>query len=88
MDFDALDDKKTKLFVFIIAPEGETNAHIHLLSNISHTLKSSEVIRAVVAASTVDIAYETILSHTPLTAPMKDRTTKNLVEVLHHFRTI
>ena len=35
IDFDSLDGEKTKLFIFIIAPESQRNKHIQILSAIS-----------------------------------------------------
>jgi len=53
-DFEPLDGQKTKLFIFIIAPENMRNEHIHVLSSISKTFRTVEEINAVVSLNSKD----------------------------------
>jgi len=53
-DYESLDGKKTKLFVFIIAPEHLRNEHIHILSSISKSFRTVDEINEVVALKNND----------------------------------
>jgi len=64
VDFDAIDDKKVKLIVFIIAPYEESDRHIKLLSAISQTLTKEGVIDEIMAAGDPDVLRENLLRHT------------------------
>lgn len=43
IEFDALDNKPSNLFIFIIGPENQRNKHIKLLSTIAKTTKTESV---------------------------------------------
>ena len=44
IDFDSLDNKKTKIFVTIVGPEADRNGHLKLLATISQILKEPGII--------------------------------------------
>jgi nitrogen PTS system EIIA component len=52
IDFEALDGEPVKLFIFIIAPEHETNQHIRLLSAISRVCQNKSAVKEIVNANT------------------------------------
>ncbi len=64
VNFEALDDEKVKLIVFIVGPEGNASRHIKLLSAISQTLLVSGVIKEVLDQRTPDGIYESFLRYT------------------------
>lgn len=64
VDFDAIDDKKVKLLVFIIAPYEESDRHVKLLSAISQTLTREGVIDEIMSANNPEVLHENLLRHT------------------------
>ena len=50
VEFDALDGEPVQLFVFIIAPEEETNQHIRLLSAVSRVLQNKSAVKEIIEA--------------------------------------
>ena len=54
INFDALDGKPVNLFIFIIAPEQETNQHIRLLSAISRVCQNKSAVNEIVNSDTPD----------------------------------
>lgn len=64
VDFDAIDDKKVKLIVFIIAPLEESDRHVKLLSAISQTLTKEGVIEETISAKDPEALRENLLRHT------------------------
>ena len=63
VDFDAIDDEKVRLMVFIIGPESESKDHIQLLSGISQTLSIPGMIDELLAATTSESLQESFLRH-------------------------
>ncbi len=61
VDFDSLDKKPTKLFVFIIGPEEEKNEHIRLLSAVSKILSSSDAVSEILASKNAGTLKERFL---------------------------
>jgi len=47
VDFDAIDGKKVKLIIFIIAPSRETNEHIRILSLLAQALRKPGVVESI-----------------------------------------
>jgi PTS system nitrogen regulatory IIA component len=62
VDFDALDDRKIRLVVFIIGPEVESNKHVRLLSIISQHLLAPNALDKILAEKTPDGIYDSLLS--------------------------
>lgn len=62
IDFDAIDEKKVNLFVFLIAPEAKRNEHIRLLANISKALSNPSAIQTIVKSKNTTEAYQNFLS--------------------------
>jgi len=56
--FNSLDGKKTKLFVFIIAPQVRRNEHIKLLSIIAKILKSQNTIDRIISSNEFTQVYK------------------------------
>ncbi|MFH1689175.1 MAG: PTS sugar transporter subunit IIA [Candidatus Eisenbacteria bacterium] len=61
--FDALDGEKVRLLVFIIGPAQESSDHIRVLSNISRVLSSSDTVDEMVAATSDEVLYESLVRH-------------------------
>lgn len=56
IDFGALDGRKTKVFVFIIAPHAKKNEHLRVLSSLSNVLRVPGNVRDILAGqSAADI---------------------------------
>lgn len=64
VEFDAIDDEKVKLIVFIIAPLEESDRHVKLLSAISQTLTKEGVIEETISAKDPEALRENLLRHT------------------------
>jgi PTS system nitrogen regulatory IIA component len=64
VDFASLDGEKTRLLVFIIGPEDESDDHVRLLSAVSRTLQVPGAIEEIVAESTPEAVRESFLRHT------------------------
>ena len=56
--FDSLDGEKTKLFVFVIAPQFRRNEHIKLLSIIAKILKSKNAIDKIISSNEFTQIYK------------------------------
>jgi PTS system nitrogen regulatory IIA component len=66
IDFDAIDEKPTKLFIFIIAPQEKRNEHIRILSSISSVLRFPENVQEILRAKDAAVIRETFLRHTKM----------------------
>lgn len=64
VDFEALDEEKVNLFVFIIAPQAESSKHLKLLSAISQTLLIPGAVKEILAENSSEAVYESFLRHT------------------------
>ena len=63
VDFDALDDEKVHLIVFIIGPDLETNEHIRILSIISRALRIPGMVDEILAQNNPESVYESFLRY-------------------------
>ena len=81
VEFAAMDDQPVKLFVFIVAPASESNAHIKVLSAISQVLNVPEHVEEMLAAPTADVLAENFLRHVRDEADPKQHDSKNLFRV-------
>ncbi|MFH1615603.1 MAG: PTS sugar transporter subunit IIA [Planctomycetota bacterium] len=81
VDFDALDNEKVNLIVFIIAPEAEAGKHLKLLSAISQTLLIPGSVEEILAETTSETIYESFLRHTHAEIDTKKQTTKVMCNV-------
>jgi mannitol/fructose-specific phosphotransferase system IIA component (Ntr-type) len=63
VDFDSLDDEKVKLIVFIVGPARESSEHIRVLSMISRALSRADAVAEMIAASTDEMLYESLVRH-------------------------
>lgn len=80
-EFAAMDDGPVKLFVFIIAPASESNAHIKVLSAISQVLNVPGHVEEMLKAPTADVLAENFLRHVRDEADPKQHDNKNLFRV-------
>lgn len=64
VEFDSLDKKKTKIFVFIIAPASQKTQHLRILSTISNYLRNQDNINKLLLATSPLAIRETFLRHT------------------------
>ena len=82
VDFEALDGEPVKLFVFIIAPDNESNAHIRLLSAISRALITPGAVEELLKEKTVEAVYESFIRHTVDQIETNGRVKKNLMHII------
>ena len=82
VDFEALDEEKVNLIIFIIAPEAESNKHLKLLSAISQTLLIPGAVGEIVAQSTEEGVGESFLRRTRAEIDTRKQTTKCLFNIL------
>jgi len=79
--FDALDGNPVNIFVFIIAPERESNEHIRLLSSISQVLRIPGALNELRGAGSPHAVRESVLRHTRDEVDTKDHAGRNLFHV-------
>ncbi len=63
INFDALDKKKSKIFVTIVGPQGNRNEHLQLLATCSHILKEPGVLEDLLQTTTKINLYEEFLKN-------------------------
>lgn len=63
VDFEAIDNKKARLFFMILAPEGEASQHLKILAMISRTLSLPGVRPGMLAAPTETALYEAFIAN-------------------------
>ncbi len=81
VDFNALDNKKVYLIVFIIGPEGGHNRHIRLLSAISQALLTPGVINEILAQKTPEGVIQSFIGRTTKDVDIKEQAGRNLLHV-------
>lgn len=81
VDFEALDEEKVQLIIFIIAPQAESNKHLKLLSVISQTLLIPGVVDEILAENTPDAIRESFVRHTRADIDTTKQTVKSLFNV-------
>ena len=62
--FDALDKKKSRIFVTIVGPKGDRRTHLKLLAQVSLILKDQDVINEILHSTTKIGLYEEFLRNT------------------------
>lgn len=82
VDFEAIDGKKTRLYVFIIVPKSKRNLHIRLLSRVSNALRSSNNVRELLAAKDAAILRELFLRQTHVEIEPQKAKEHNLFQVV------
>jgi len=85
MDFNAMDGKDTKIFVFIIGPSGNNNnkTYIRYLSTISTALNSMDTVNAVLSQSDPQAVRDIILRHADSSGSSeKEQNEKSLFQVV------
>ncbi len=65
IDFEAYDKKKSEILFFIIAPGGEQNRHIRILSTISRVLAVPSYKNEILAQKTPSALYESLMRSIP-----------------------
>jgi nitrogen PTS system EIIA component len=63
VEFDSLDDERVKLLIFIVGPSTESSEHIRILSMISRVLSRPDAVKEMVAASSDETLYESLIRH-------------------------
>lgn len=81
IDFDSLDGKRVKLFVFIIAPAEKRNEHIHYLSEISSVLRNQTAIDEITTGKDPFSVRGSFLRHIPRTDVKEKDIEYNLLQV-------
>ena len=64
INFDALDKKKSKIFITIVGPKGDRNLHLKLLAQVSLILKEPDVADEMLHSTTKIGLYEEFLRKT------------------------
>lgn len=64
INFDALDKKKSRIFVTIVGPKGDRGTHLKLLAQVSQILKEPHVIDEILQSTTKIGLYEEFLRNT------------------------
>ena len=62
--FEALDNKKVKIFFVLLAPPEKVNEHLKILAMVSRTLSSGNVKREILKATNKAVLYEAFLRNT------------------------
>lgn len=83
IDFESLDKKPAKVFVFIIAPEKKRNHHIRFLSAVSGILKQQEVVNEMLSEKTPTALMESFLRYSlPSGTNKKESKEFNIMHIL------
>jgi PTS system nitrogen regulatory IIA component len=82
VDFAALDEQPVKLFVLIIAPEGQSDEHIRLLSAVSQVLRIPGAPEELIGAASCEGLRESFLRHVRDEAETTDHAGRHLFHVL------
>ncbi|MDP8202503.1 MAG: PTS sugar transporter subunit IIA [Candidatus Tenebribacter burtonii] len=82
VDFDAIDNKNTFVFVFIIAPANRQKEHVRLLSFISQYLRKDENISKLINAKDTENIRASIIRHTSMPKDIKQTDKYKLVTVV------
>ncbi len=80
-DFEAMDELKTRLFVFIIAPESRRNDHIRLLSGVSRVLHNTKAVDEILSSRTPEEAREIFCFHSRTDADEREQRDFSLIHV-------
>ncbi|MFH1875239.1 MAG: PTS sugar transporter subunit IIA [Pseudomonadota bacterium] len=81
VEFEAIDEEKVKLIIFIIAPEAEANKQIKLLSKISQALHRPGAIQSLLAEVDASSLKQRFLSYAHTEIPSKEQATKSLINI-------
>jgi PTS system nitrogen regulatory IIA component len=83
VDFEALDQKKVHLIIFIIAPTADNTTHVRLLSSISQALQDPAGVKKMIAAKTEKGLCDRLIQAAEKDIPVYDEAgRKNLLSVL------
>ncbi|HPR17467.1 MAG TPA: PTS sugar transporter subunit IIA [Candidatus Cloacimonadota bacterium] len=82
VDFASLDQKPTKIFVFIIAPASQKTQHLRILSMISNYLRDQDNINKLLLASTPQAIRTSFLRHTIDKEELPKQDAYQLVQVI------
>ncbi len=63
VDFEAIDNQKVKLIVFVIAPEDERNQYIRMLSKIAGVLKDKNIVQQIISADNPTLVKELFIKN-------------------------
>lgn len=80
--FDAVDNKKVRIFFVLIGPSTKPNQHLKILSAISRLLKDKKNIPDLLNAQTADILYETIVIQSQKEVKKKFKTKKQKLLII------
>lgn len=82
LDFDAIDNKDTFVFVFIIAPANRQKEHVRLLSYISQYLRKDENISRLINTKDKDSIRKSFIRHTSMAKDIKQTDQYKLVTIV------
>jgi len=80
--FNSIDDKPTKVIIFILAPENAAKEMIRLLAGISQYLRSKDNISKILNAPTPEAIRQTFLNHTKVNDESKQLKSHTLINVI------
>ncbi|MCF7857997.1 MAG: PTS sugar transporter subunit IIA [Candidatus Cloacimonetes bacterium] len=82
VDFKAIDNEKTFVFVFIVAPLDKRNEHVRLLSYISQYVRRAENVSKMINANDKESIRESIIRHTSKSIDIKQQDKYKLLNVI------
>lgn len=82
VDYDAIDGKKTYVFIFIIAPENLQSEHVRLLSYVSQYLRKQENINKLLNAKDASSIRESLIRHTKIPQEFKTTDSHQLLTII------
>jgi len=81
VDFQALDGKDSKLFIFIILPASKRTEHVRILSKISNALRVEKNVQELLNSKSAEVCREIFLRQTYIDEKVKDDKDHNLFHV-------
>ncbi|MCD6181477.1 MAG: PTS sugar transporter subunit IIA [Candidatus Cloacimonetes bacterium] len=82
VDYQAIDKKPTRVFVYIIAPEEQRNEHLRILSAISRYLRVPENVNKLLLAKTPKDVHASFLRHTKIANDLPQKSDHLLFNVV------
>lgn len=82
VEFDALDHKKVKIFVFIIGPVESRSGHLQLLAMVSRILKNPDIDQSLLAQDSKIGLLDAFLRNSPDTRPVTNHGKDKLMMIL------
>jgi hypothetical protein len=82
LDFDSMDNKKTKLFVTIVGPTEDRNGHLKLLAMVSQILKEPGIVDILIQEKSKIGIYEEFVRNSNMDATSSEKNGENKLMLL------